>query len=494
MENKVVSLENLIKIVDNIGLSEKYVKYICGLKSNCNYRHQEILDIKSLLANLRIASEDKNGYIYGYVIPQLNKEFDLLKITGNSCINIELKSQSVGLEKIEWQLLQNQHFLKMLNKQSMFLFTYIAENGKLYKLDGDRILECDLDILRNTLKGLEAVEIDLDAVFTPKNILVSPLNSPEKFLSDKYLLTENQTNIKNKIMKYIKTTDLERFVGITGGPGTGKTLLIYDLAKELEKNYKVLLVHSGYLCDGHRYLNEKFENVNIISIKDLSNKDISCFDIMIIDESHRLYDSAFNEIQLWTEKYKKVAIFSYDANQKLSNSEYYREISQKIEFLCGEYVFKLKNKIRTNKELALFITCLNDLSKYKPEYRFNNVDIYFEPNEYAAVDLAKSLEDNDGYTYISYTASSLYNDLDYQISDNNTHKVIGQEFDKVCMILDKYFYYDGNRLMGKKHPNPDYIIVKLLYQGLTRVRSKLAIIITRKDILEKVLSMVVKDY
>lgn len=123
MENKVVSLENLIKIVDNVGLSEKYVKYLCGLKSDCNYRHQEILDIKSLLTNLKIGSEDMNGFIYGYVVPQLNKEFDLLKITLNSCVNIEIKSQSVSLERIEKQLLQNQHFIKMLNKQSMFLFT-----------------------------------------------------------------------------------------------------------------------------------------------------------------------------------------------------------------------------------------------------------------------------------------------------------------------------------------------------------------------------------
>lgn len=491
MKNKFVSLENLVGIVDNVSLSEKYVKYICGLDNDRQYKHQEILDIKSLLTNLRISSEDKKDFIYGYIVPQLNKEFDLLKITENSCVNIELKRQSVGLEKIERQLLQNQHFLKMLNKQNMFLFTYIAENGKLYKLENDRILEHDLDILRKTLQGLEAVEIDLDEVFTPKNILVSPLNSPEKFLLNNYLLTENQINIKNAIIRYITTIVSERFVGITGGPGTGKTLLLYDIAKYLGQNNNVLIVHSGILCGGHRYLNEKLENVCIIAARDLKTQPTENIDIIIVDEAHRLYKGAFDEIQLWAKKNKKVAIFSYDTNQKLSSSENYRDIPQKIESICGEYVYKLTNKIRTNKELALFITCLSDLSKFRQEYRFNNIDIYFEPNEQTAVYLAKKLEENDNFTYISYTASSYNCDLNYQVSDNNTHKVIGQEFDNVCMILDKYFYYDGDLLKGKKHPNPDYIIEKLLYQGLTRVRRKLAIIITREDILEKVLSMFV---
>lgn len=425
MENKVVSLENLIKIVDNVGLSEKYVKYLCGLKSDCNYRHQEILDIKSLLTNLKIGSEDMNGFIYGYVVPQLNKEFDLLKITLNSCVNIEIKSQSVSLERIEKQLLQNQHFIKMLNKQSMFLFTYIADNGKLYKLENDRILECDLDILRNILKGLESIEIDLDEVFTPKNILVSPLNSPKKFLSNKYLLTENQTNIKNKIMDYLKTKELERFVGITGGPGTGKTLLIYDLAKELENNYKVLLVHSGYLCDGHRYLNEKFKNINIISVKDLNKQDLTCFDIMIIDESHRLYNNDFDIIQRWTKEYKKIAIFSYDTNQKLSNSECRREISPKIESLCGENIYVLKNKIRTNKEIL-------SKTKTKPSM------VITDPKGELYIKHANSLQEQ-GYKVEVIDLADVYHSTQWN-PFNDVWKKTEWMTEEIEQKMGKYFY------------------------------------------------------
>ena len=79
--------------------------------------------------------------------------------------------------------------------------------------------------------------------------------------------------------------------------------------------------------------------------------------------------------------------------------------------------------------------------------------------------------------------------MDYQKTDLNTHTVIGQEFEKVCMIIDDNFSYKGNKLVAKWHPNPDYLFEQLLYQGLTRVRSKLAIIITEKELLDKVLSM-----
>lgn len=101
-----------------------------------------------------------------------------------------------------------------------------------------------------------------------------------------------------------------------------------------------------------------------------------------------------------------------------------------------------------------------------------------------AVKKAKYFDRENLYTYIAYTPSFYDDSLDYQKSDRNTHEVIGQEFENVCMILDDSFYYDNNELKAIEHPNPDYLFIKLLYQGLTRVRSKLAIIITEKMLLD----------
>ena len=44
--------------------------------------------------------------------------------------------------------------------------------------------------------------------------------------------------------------------------------------------------------------------------------------------------------------------------------------------------------------------------------------------------------------------------------------------------MDGSFYYDENGILqGIAHPTPDYLYPNLFYQGVTRVRDKLAIIV-----------------
>lgn len=251
MNNKLVSLKMLPCLLEDEALSGKYIKYLCGLNDDHQYKHQEILDIQKLLSGLKLLAEDYEGFIYSYSIPQLGKEFDLIKTTRDCCLNIELKSQLIPVEQIQCQLKQNKHFLKMLNKEKNYFFTYISSTNQLYQLTEEGLQEQSLDKLEEVLSGTVAEAIDLDDIFTPKNILVSPLNSPDEFLQGKYLLTEHQDNIKKWIFEYLQIEQIDRFVGVTGGPGTGKTLLIYDLAKQLQEDKKILFVHSGILCDGH---------------------------------------------------------------------------------------------------------------------------------------------------------------------------------------------------------------------------------------------------
>ena len=490
MKNKLVSLKDMVKLSANTALSEPYIKYLCGLPTGHQYRHQEILDTESLLASLSVPEAKLAGFIYGYTVPQLNKEFDLLKITEHACINIELKRDAVPEEQLRRQLLQNLHYLKLLNRQDLCLYLFISSNNVAYTLDEGSIREVSMDELSAILYALGDCEpIDLDSVFLPRNILVSPLNSPDRFLAEDYLLTEHQENIKRDVLVHVDTNTQGRFAGITGGPGTGKTLLIYDIARELSKTRKVLMVHSGILCEGHHILNEHLENVRIISAKELRLREIKDVDIVIVDEAHRLYTESLDKVERWVKRAKTICLFSYDAGQTLSTSENRRHTAESIDTLCKNHIYKLTNKIRTNKELALFITCLRDLSKYRPEYSFPNVKIFYEPNQLIAPRLAKKLE-SEGYTYISYTASFYNPSLNYQKSEHNTHNVIGQEFEGVCMILDDNWFYTNGKLSARLHPNPDYLFEQLLYQGLTRVRSKLALIVCSEAILKEILTLV----
>lgn len=492
MKNKIASLIDMVKLSHNAELSEPYIRYLCGIKSERQYRHQEVRDILKLIDQLSVADNKMSGFIYGYVVPQLNKEFDLIKITENTCLNIELKGGDAAREKMQRQLIQNRHYLKLLNKPNLLLYTYISSANELVKLDdNNNLVECTVDELSRAMNLMddEAEQVDLDQVFTPNNILVSPLNATERFLRGDYLLTENQEKIKKEILSYICGEDIDRFVGLTGGPGTGKTLLIYDIACELAIQQKILMVHSGILCEGHNKLNQKLNNIKIISAKELRLREIRDVDIVIVDEAHRLYTDSFEKVERWVKRAKSTCLFSYDAGQMMSSAERYRNVSERIDKLCLNHIFKLTNKIRTNKELALFITCLRDLSKFRDEYSFPNVHIFYEPKRANALNRVKKLK-QQGYTFISYTPSIFNHEIDYQSDIYNTHNVIGQEFDGVCMLMDDHFYYTSEgKLTAKTHPNPDYLFKQLLYQGLTRVRSRIALVIMSESILENIMKI-----
>ena len=114
--------------------------------------------------------------------------------------------------------------------------------------------------------------------------------------------------------------------------------------------------------------------------------------------------------------------------------------------------------------------------------------IVYEPDKKKALQRAKSFEQQE-YTYISFTASFYNPELDYEKSEYNTHNVIGQEFEGVCMMLDYNWCYEGGHLKGREHPNLDYLFEQLLYQGLTRVRSKLALIVCSDSVLVHILPL-----
>lgn len=489
MKNKYINLNLLLKKFDNPELQEKYIKYLCGLEKESTFHSQEIDGIRDLVKNISMNDIEMGNFLYSYSVPQLGKEFDLIKVSPQKCIDIELKSESVSLERIKKQLQQNKHYLRIITN-NIQLFTFVSSTKEIYELVNDNLIASNFERLKSALKSFEGERMCLDSYFEPDKILVSPLNTPKKFVDGEYLLTDNQQTIKNQILKYINSSSDERFYGLKGAAGTGKTLLIYDIAKQLSEDKRILIVHSGIKCPGHNYIESHVTNIKIIEAKELRLREIKDVDIVIVDEAQRLYLSIFDKAVKWASKTKTICLFSFDPDQKMSVSENTRQTDRKIEALCSNNISELKGKIRTNKKIATFIKCLFDLNK-PHNCDFDNIQIIFEPNENNAVQLARDME-NDGFTYIAYTPSNLVSGLGYQDYRRNTHKVIGQEFNGVVMILNHYFEYVDGKLNSKKHPNPDYLLTKLLFQGLTRARKKLCLIITKEDLLNNILSKLLK--
>lgn len=423
-----------------------------------------------------------NGFYTFFTIEHISKEFDILKIAKDKSriINIELKSEMIPLEKIEKQLIQNAYYLRSISTE-IYSFTYVSDENKFYKLDDVHGLkECFGKEIADMLKSFGPYyEYDLEDLFQAKDFLISPLNTPDKFLEKKYFLTEQQNNVKKDILNKIKNIEKETILGINGSPGTGKSLLIFDLAREISDCQSVCIIHSGILSRGHMYLKSKMENVDIIAAKESKDYDFKQIDCIFIDEAQRIYKNQFENIKEKVVLNKKVLILAYDCRQVLAESEVKRNMSRKIEEIV-EKKYVLSEKIRTNPELAEFITRILDLNKARRNHRYtyDKVDIIYASSKEEAGEIIDKYR-REQYKFINYTESKYKSQsFDQYGGEFTTHEVVGQEYDNVFMVLDNTFFYDEhNKLCAKEHPYPNYLYLNLFFQGISRTREHLCILI-----------------
>ena len=464
--------------MSNISMDKEIFLNYLNNELKINQKQKEIQDTVSFIKELHKYSQDLLLYDYfyvGYQISQISKEFDLLRISNDSIIDIELKHENTGDKVIE-QLKQNSYYLKATKKQ-MYLYVYIANENKLFNFTNNELNECNFEQLVAMLKLQKDFErIEIDKIFNPTNYLISPFNNTTSFVRDEYFLTSQQLEFKTDIIKNISNNKESIFIGVTGKSGTGKSLLIYDIAKHYQDMEKVSMIHCGILNEGHCRLIEL--GYNILPAKNYEKSFES--KIIIIDEVQRMFPHQLKQIIQHIEKKKKICIFSYDQEQTLEDIEISWNNEEMISNVLN-YKYKLSGKIRTNPEMSAFIMNMFDLSKRNPNYSYSNISIYHyktPTNAQKYIDFQKS----KGYCFINFTGSLIYSNpeiiKELQPHQNyNAHHVIGQEFDKVLVVVDETFYYLKENLASRRWPNVKYNGVKMLYQAISRVRKKLCIIV-----------------
>lgn len=449
-------------------------------------KNYELNGIESFVDELLQANNNisiVNRYYLGYSIPQIGKEFDLLRFGHNYIINIEIKTES-SIEKILKQQQKNKYYLSFLDKP-LHIYTFISNENKLYKLvirnNGDEIEEITFNELCNILMSQEVVTFNnIDDLFNPSDYLVSPFNSPEKFMSEGYFLTVQQEQIYKEIQTKLSDT-ATNFIALTGGAGTGKTLLTYHIAKEtIQRGKKVLILHCAPLNSGHQILMDEY-NWSIYMPKYAPNT--IDFDLIIIDEAQRMYPYQFDKYIKEVRTLNKKCIFSYDEKQYLRDNEKQYHTKERIEkeLLCTPY--KLTDKIRTNKEIAYFIRQLFNIKKNIPNIDYTNIELTYCKDCYSAKLLLQELLERGWKTpnYTPGTRSFFHYEAYLSNDTESAHSVVGQEFNNVVVVIDESFKYNSQGDLIAD--NTYYSQRQMLYQIITRTRKKLHIVIINNEVM-----------
>ena len=444
-----------------------------------------INEIKTINQNIEIFDK----FFIGFKIPQIGKEFDLLRFDNDSIINIELKTENTK-EKIKEQLEKNKYYLNFLNK-NLLCFTYILSENKFYEIGKNNSLNevSTREVVSKLIAQKPYIINDIKSFFNPSDYLVSPFNSTDKFIKEYYFLTEHQKNIKTQIIKEIKKTNTS-IISIKGKAGTGKTLLIYDIAREIYRTEEVLIIHCGILNEGQKKLIDDYK-WSIIAIKKVRQQDFSKYKLVIIDETQRIYPDQFNNIIEEIRQNNSNCIISFDGEQTLSNWEKNNNIPQKIDEV-KTHLFKLTDKIRTNKNVADFIEMLfNRNIPYSGQYNQNIEFSYFNDLE-KVKEFIEYLKANS-WKVINYTpqiyGSRPPHERFYIWGELNSHEVIGQEFDNVVAVIDESFHYNSSGFLETKN-NTYYHSVKMLFQIMTRAKLKIHLVIYKnEEILERCLQI-----
>ncbi len=466
----------------------KYIEHHSFKKYDIDLSELECLSLfVETLENFGAKINSFDDFFYSYTIPQISKEFDLLKIGKEYIVNIELKREFTSTEKIQKQLMENKHYLSHFNKEIVNL-TFVSEDLEFFSLNKDsELIRIDIEKVALLLDKTKAtITKDLDKEYKITHYLVSPINKTASFIESKYFLTNPQDEIKRKILRNIKVS---RFQTVEAVAGTGKSLLLYDLARHFAQRYKVLVVHVAKLCEGHNEINKHFDNIDVITIKALEKYDIKDYSFIFIDEAHRLYKTQVENLNKKMSVNQK-CIFFMDKKQCINQAIIKSNATKNIRELSANQIHTLKGKIRTNKELASVVTRLFDNSKTYHKISNDVFEIHYTTS---AEDTNKIIEhyENNGYQFIKYTPSQYkFSEINQHKTGMTAHEVIGQEFENIITYMSSNFFYDLNgALDSEPSPYPNYLYVKMLYQIVTRARNKLCIVIEKNpDLYETIVN------
>ena len=382
-------------------------------------------------------------------------------------------------EQILAQLRKNRHYLTRLGRD-LKLFTVVTDTLTCYRLsDSDELEASDISEIAEALrKCRSAYHGRIDKLFRMSEYLISPEEDPEKFLQGQYFLTPAQDQVKSNLLRDMSDKSGCAFFHISGRPCTGKTLLVYDLAKQLSGSGRTLVICGEEPAGGLLEISGSIDSLDFIFAGDIDSPEkLSGYDFVLVDEAFRTDPETFDRICSAAASYGQKCIFSTDPAAVLTDAERENDIEGRIRSLepAGEY--ELSERLRLNMEIDTFIRKLKHLS-YSTDKTFGF--------EHVSVNYANSIDEargmimyfrDKGYVFINARGLSddSFGDLE---EDFGRRHIAGREYSKVVMLMDDSFSYDdAGYLKGIPEPDPERPYPNIFNSVITRVREDLALVI-----------------
>lgn len=485
-----------------------------------------------------------DGFYFSYTIEHISKEFDLLKLSADAgCVlNIELKSEAVEEERIRRQLEQNRYYLSHISR-TILSYTYVMETDTLYYCNDRGFLrECGIDELARALRRpalQDYIGENIRECFRAQDYLISPVKNPEKFLTGRYFLTNQQFDFRRQILEtfqdYEKSLkeikDLREpegpdyseevpVVSLTGGAGTGKTLLMLDLAVELSRKKRVLFLHGGPLREGHREIDRRLHKVSIQSGTDrtlsvpqdkgtlaatqdpgisadlqepgalAASQDLGVlaatqdsgvltvlrdYSFLLVDEANRLSSEIIVRLIGAAASLRIPTVFSYDPHTILGTVPR-MEDAEAVIAAHETMQLELSGNIRINRPIYSFLRALFYQKDAAPH------------SDYSCIDILYASDRHEEQLLTSYCRARGYKLIPENSDYFRSGEIISQEFDKVLMVLDSRFYYDETlRLCADSSAD---MALPLLYEGLSRAKERLCLLVVgNKTLFEQLLAI-----
>ena len=420
-----------------------------------------------------------DGFFVGYAIERISKEFDLLRFSDALILNIELKAplrRADKEEKIRRQMRTNHHYLGFLSRP-LRLFTFVDKDGFYeYLPQQDQLTRADAAEIADLLRTQKVdPALDPDTLFVPANYLISPFRDSARFIKGQYFLTTSQQSVKEEILRERKKYPDTCFT-LSAASGTGKTLLLYDLAKTIRaEGGRAALVHCAPLNEDQRSF-RRAHGWCIHSAADVQPAALACqADLLLVDETQHLSLSQLNALIAAAETSHTTLLLAFDTAPELGVERpaailaALRHHHPRLRLSAKS----LSDKIRINSALAAFIANLfkQETKPAHPPYNWITIDYLYEPDDLRATTAYLS---SQGWTILTGTASGPGLSL-AECGARDIAPLVGSELSGVATVLDRRFFYDPT---GHLQTTDQTSAAKIaLYQIVTRATDELRLIV-----------------